>query len=479
LVCQDASSLGGAYTPLSYPRPFLLIGRQSTADLVLDDPEISRRHVYLQAIASRVFCVDLESRTKTYWDGQEAQSRGWFDPGRLIQVGRYRIHRTDRPCEEPLRAEAPDPFLARDEEGLDAESLPRPVLELPFRVDGKSSMWEMQGALALVGRSDHCQFVLSDDSLSRYHASLVRTPLGLWIVDLAARTGVRVNGILVRWAWLAEGDVIRMGLFTFVLRYDTPPQGISRADVPLEAGASPAAPVANGPVITQGSPDRDRRSLAVRSTARGRHDLRRAEPVRSESSPAAAATVSWGEWEPVLSPGPDPLAMWQQQMRLMETFHNDMIMMVQMFIAMHREHTASVRDELDRVQQLTRELTQLNTELGQLPGSAGASPTSEGGRHKRDTGSVPQAGSPRREGSPRHRSAHETEKGTEEKPPDRAGDSGLSSCSAPAAQWSGEPRTAPPPAIGGADLHAHLTQRIAELQRERQGHWQKILKAIS
>ena len=49
--------------------------------------------------------------------------------------------------------------------------------------------------------------------------------------------------------------------------------------------------------------------------------------------------------------------MWQQQMRLMESFHNDMIMMVQMFFAMHREHMASVREELDRVEQLTRELT--------------------------------------------------------------------------------------------------------------------------
>ena len=48
------------------------------------------------------------------------------------------------------------------------------------------------------------------------------------------------------------------------------------------------------------------------------------------------------------------MAMWQQQMQLMESFHNDMILMVQMFVAMHREHLASVRDELDMVQQLTR-----------------------------------------------------------------------------------------------------------------------------
>ena len=55
--------------------------------------------------------------------------------------------------------------------------------------------------------------------------------------------------------------------------------------------------------------------------------------------------------------------MWQQQMRLMESFHNDMIMMVQMFFAMHREHLASAREELDRVEQLTRELSALQARL--------------------------------------------------------------------------------------------------------------------
>ena len=69
------------------------------------------------------------------------------------------------------------------------------------------------------------------------------------------------------------------------------------------------------------------------------------------------------------------MAMWQQQMQLMESFHNDMILMVQMFVAMHREHLASVRDELDRVQQLTRELSDLQAKLAQASRSADGGPT--------------------------------------------------------------------------------------------------------
>jgi hypothetical protein len=33
--------------------------------------------------------------------------------------------------------------------------------------------------------------------------------------------------------------------------------------------------------------------------------------------------------------------------------------------------------------------------------------------------------------------------------------------------------------VDTVEMHARLTKRIAELQRERQGYWQKILKTIS
>ena len=55
LVCQDVSSSAGAYTPLDYPRPFMLIGRLPTADLCLNREDVSRRHTFLQAIEGRVY----------------------------------------------------------------------------------------------------------------------------------------------------------------------------------------------------------------------------------------------------------------------------------------------------------------------------------------------------------------------------------------------------------------------------------------
>ncbi len=174
--------------PLEWPGPFLLVGRHPRDDLSLASRQVSRRHAYLQAVAGRLIGIDLKSRTSTFWDdAAEARPWGWLDPGRFIRIGPYRIHRTDRQPDEP--APLLDPFVPPDEGALFPEPVPRPAFELPFRVGGVASTWEMPGLLALVGRTDDCQFILADDSISRTHACLVRTPLGAWVVDLGARAG--------------------------------------------------------------------------------------------------------------------------------------------------------------------------------------------------------------------------------------------------------------------------------------------------
>jgi pSer/pThr/pTyr-binding forkhead associated (FHA) protein len=476
LVCQKVSSSTGAYTPLDYPRPFMLIGRDPEADLLLNDAQISRRHAFLQAVAGRVYWIDLESRTKVFSDGQEVpQSQGWLDPGQFIQVGPYRVHRTDRRTEESAGSEGPDPFTAPLETGSEANPLPRPLLELPFRLGGKSPTWEMDSLQALVGRADQCQLVLNDPSISRQHASLVRTPLGLWVVDLLAREGVHVNGTRVRWAWLAEGDVVRIGLFTLIVRYENPPEEISRDDVPLEAGASP--PAGNGPGVSSNPPDHEPRALAIRSGFPRAELMKPEAPWHAFPLPAPAASGR-EEWEAVLPTNSNLFSMWQQQMQLMETFHNDMVMMVQMFVAMHREHQATVRDELGRVQQLTQELTRLNARLVQLPAPGTARSSPETGRNARKDETAPAAGSPKSGSSPRARSAQRSTEQTARKPVDPT-EKPRKKRPAAAPEKSEEPSARAMHSMSGPEMYSHLTRRITELQRERQGYWQRILKVIN
>jgi hypothetical protein len=194
------------------------------------------------------------------------------------------------------------------------------------------------------------------------------------------------------------------------------------------------------------------------------------------SQPASFLTSSPQGWEQSMPYPPHSSAMWMQQMRMMESFHNDMILMVQMFVTMHREHVASVHFELDRVQQLTQELSDLQAKLAQpsgssngaLPGLSNASLTTHGQigvSRKRNPDS------PALEG--RDTGDHGDAK------PRKAEYSHASRTPEPGSRKeftrteSGE-NAAP----GDAQIHAEISERISELQRERQGYWQRILSAL-
>jgi hypothetical protein len=149
-----------------------------------------------------------------------------------------------------------------------------------------------------------------------------------------------------------------------------------------------------------------------------------------------------------------------------------------MFVAMHREFQGSVREELARVEKLTRELDRLNARLGELPGlaasgpedpPAGARPEAGDVRSERPTKRRPDTAAPVERG-PAHGAA-EPRRPTRPKPePEHAG---------PAPADRRPPSARPTARIDSTDMYADLTRRISQLQRERRGYWQRILKAIN
>jgi hypothetical protein len=171
--------------------------------------------------------------------------------------------------------------------------------------------------------------------------------------------------------------------------------------------------------------------------------------------------------------------MWQQQMQLMETFHHDMAVMVQLFIAMHRELQGSVRAELERVQRLTRELDRLNTRLGQLPEPSGAGPARETMRPEKEARPAPEAVVSGPEAKPHRRKAERADSATGREAGSRDAVSVRAGRSAPIPEDPGKTGSGPVPVRESAEMYADLTRRITELQRERRGYWQRIRKTIN
>jgi len=316
--------------------------------------------------------------------------------------------------------------------------------------------------------------MLRDESVSRFHASLLRTSKGVWIVDLQAREGVVVNGVRVKWAWLEDGDTVGIGRFTFILRYETVPEQISRRDVPLEAGANPTFSSGAAHSGKGGT------SLAVRSSSRPATPARVVESSRA-LAPDVLVPERAAQWEQAIAVPPQQLAMWQQQMQMMESFHQDMILMVQMFVAMHQEHRVTIRDELDRVLKLTKKLSVLQEKLTQTAGSAEQSRSPGAQRPEKNVGKPDRSG---RNGIARAQDVKapnntQRSKNQPAQPPDPIRPSGAGNPISTSTDHTREDVRSPATPAGHAEFHSQLARRITELQRKRQSYWQKILSAIN
>ena len=98
----------------------------------------------------------------------------------------------------------------------DATSAGAPVkLEVTEGPDvGKKK--RMVGVRFVIGRAPGLEWVLSDPSVSRRHAELVRGDDGVWVRDLGAGNGTRVNGEKVTEVKLEHGDEIVIGKTTIL-----------------------------------------------------------------------------------------------------------------------------------------------------------------------------------------------------------------------------------------------------------------------
>ena len=86
-----------------------------------------------------------------------------------------------------------------------------------------------------IGRAADNDVVVSDLSVSRYHAELRKTGRGYEIVDLASHNGTFVNGQWVTAAPVTERDIISIGPATFRLVGDELQEFIDTGDISLAA----------------------------------------------------------------------------------------------------------------------------------------------------------------------------------------------------------------------------------------------------
>ena len=460
-------------------QPFALIGRDQRADVPLEHRLVSRRHVYLQVVEGHVFWIDLESRLGTV-GGARPRKFGWLADDETMKIGPYEIRRLISDGQNQRNALFPDatPLVAKSY-GSD----PWPEVALEFlNGPSRSAVWPMNRVMSLIGSAVGCKFRLADPSVSPFHCSLVRTSVGVWIVDLLGGDGVAVNNAFVRSTLLADGDVLKIGRYQIRIRsriqdsqsYSTlsaeakaPAQLSTSHTLSLTEASSLRVVPAPGPLgLLAGLGQRGWSGTAALTPMEPGPDVSRAELMPVDAFMSAG--VERGQVsESVLVPLVNQFGMMQQQM--LDQFQNAMGMLVEMFGSLQREQMDLIRQELDQLREVTREFQELKLELAAYSrdrGQADAVVTPE---------AVPEPSSPKA-------SVFAPEPVAKVDPPSASASRGRSSMASTAASSSVEPASAQVrkkevrPDDG--DVMLWLNQRIATLQEERESRWQKILKLL-
>ncbi len=444
-----------------FPRPFVVIGSAAETDLTLAHEDVSRRHAYLQLVAGRILCVDLQSRTGIRWEAGP-EPWGWLGRQRTAHIGPFQLRDRSRPGED-RGGDGPD-RPADDSRPLSSLSPGRsalPAVTLEFRDRaGEPREWSMEPILAVVGRSPACKVRLESPEVSKSHCSLVRTPTGVWVVDLLGRGGISVNGTSLRFARLEDGDQLRVGRFRIALRIAPPPNPSARAlAVPERRGGRPGR--------------RDGPETAA---------LARVGPPAGEAGPVPATVIPPGTGTPRTLAGrgdqPDSLSatMLEEfgriQLQMADQFQQALQMMFGMFSGMHQDQMGLIREELARIRELTEEQRALQAELARRPTLledrptlrlvVGESPAASSTRSV-DVGPATVARGAAREGEPGRPA------------PDLRPGLAMPAASAP----DDAPKRPPPPGSQvPEDIHDELVRRLAAIQGESQGRWRKLLEAV-
>lgn len=190
---------------LELDRPFLLVGRDSDCDLQLDHSDVSPRQVYLQWVAGHIFCTDLVGDADPRSGRRAPKANPWVER-QPLQVGPCRLTILG---EESPTAPAFNP-LDRSPQ-LAAEF---PQVRLKFDgVEQSDNQWPVDRPVTLIGRGLQCKLRLNHPDMPLVLASLLRTPTGCWLIDLAGQGTTLVNGRRVSLAPLDIGDALQLGPF--------------------------------------------------------------------------------------------------------------------------------------------------------------------------------------------------------------------------------------------------------------------------
>ncbi|MBI4374377.1 MAG: FHA domain-containing protein [Deltaproteobacteria bacterium] len=205
----------------------LLIGRDRSCFVVLENKTVSRRHAEILKEGDQFFLKPLKGGNSTLLNEVPLtqDEKTLLHHGDLIRIDPYEIRFSlPSPAEEDLYEKTDSDIVEikmvkKLLKALDRENAPSlEVVEgasagRRFALEGKSQE-------VIIGRDVSCEFRIDSDVISRKHARLTRRWDAVQIEDLGSRNGVYVGKKRIKRSALKDGDRVHLG--TIVLMFRNP-----------------------------------------------------------------------------------------------------------------------------------------------------------------------------------------------------------------------------------------------------------------
>ncbi len=200
----------------------LILGRDPSVDILINSPDVSRRHARLVRTEQGYQLEDLGSSNGTFVNGNQLAAPLMLKNGDEVRLGPGAVFVYQQPAalsaptrgapaeQPPTRVEIPKTEgAARAGEAPPASSLPRLRLSVS---GGEPRIHTLNQPEVTFGRVASNEIVIENPDISRRHARLVRIENRYQIEDLGSSNGTFVNGELISAPRLLHpGDQVRLG----------------------------------------------------------------------------------------------------------------------------------------------------------------------------------------------------------------------------------------------------------------------------
>ncbi|MGK2858049.1 MAG: FHA domain-containing protein [Thermoanaerobaculia bacterium] len=215
-----------------FSKTMLSIGRLPENEIVIDDAQVSAKHIVVRNDAGEGVRVFDQSSHGTFWEGGRISTLR-FERETVLRLAGYHVTlipvlrtgteqmpspsidlfaRTSVDQQLPLSAEDPSHETA-EHQGRPATVAELPAAELRAISEGGELRALVFRGRALVGRAPECDLRLSAPDISRQHALIVAGATGYMVRRLSKKNPLEVNEQEIAFGdsiMLRDGDVIRI-----------------------------------------------------------------------------------------------------------------------------------------------------------------------------------------------------------------------------------------------------------------------------